>query len=67
MKKFLDTDHPFFRPLWIRVLIVAVCLGWGLLELVTGAPLWAAVFLALGAYAAWAFFVEPRPKDPPQP
>ena len=22
--KLLDTDHPFFRPLWIRIAVVAV-------------------------------------------
>jgi hypothetical protein len=57
MKKFLDTDHPFFRPLWVRVGIVAVCLGWGLFEFATGSPFWAVIFLGLGAYAAWGFFV----------
>ena len=23
-----DVDHPFFRPLWRRIALVAVCLGW---------------------------------------
>ncbi|TIM59821.1 MAG: DUF3329 domain-containing protein, partial [Mesorhizobium sp.] len=23
-----DSEHPFFRPLWRRVAIVAVCLVW---------------------------------------
>ena len=57
MKKFLDTDHPVFRPLWVRVLIVALCAGWAVLEFVTGSPFWGVLFLGLGAYAAWGFFV----------
>jgi len=72
MKKFLDTSHPMFRPLWVRILIVALCVGWGLGEFLLGAgsPFWGVLFLALGAYAAWAFFVDFRPEgpdDPPQP
>jgi hypothetical protein len=56
VKKFLDTDHPMFRPLWVRILIVAICVGWGIMEFATGAPFWGIIFLALGAYAAWGFF-----------
>jgi hypothetical protein len=26
--KFFDLQHPFYKPLWIRVLITALCLGW---------------------------------------
>jgi len=58
MKKFFDTDHPMFRPLWVRVLIVAICAGWAVLELVTGSGTWAAIFFGLGAYAAWGFFID---------
>ena len=52
-----DMDHPFFRPLWIRIAVVAVCLGWALVELMGGSPGWAMIFGALGAYAGWNFFV----------
>jgi hypothetical protein len=58
MKKFLDTDHPFFRPLWVRILIVAVCAGWGILEFATASAFWGTLFLGLGAYAAWGFFFD---------
>ncbi len=57
MKKFLDVDHPMFRPLWVRVLIVVLCVGWAVFEFVAGSALWGAAFLALGIYAAWGFFV----------
>ena len=52
-----DFSHPFFRPLWRRVLIVAVALGWALFEAVTGNPAWAVVFGALGAVALWGLLV----------
>ena len=58
MKKFLDTDHPMFRPLWVRVLIVAFAGGWAVLEFVRGAPGWGMIFAAFAGYGAWAFFVD---------
>ena len=61
MKKFLDLDHPFFRPLWIRVLVVVLAGGWAVLEFVTGSPLWGVLFGAIAAYAAWGFFVDFNP------
>jgi hypothetical protein len=77
-RKFLDTDHPMFRPLWVRVLIVALCVGWaamefgllGFLGLPGGSPFWGMIFLALGAYAGYGFFLDFPPdrgesKPPP--
>ena len=60
--KLLDTDHPFFRPLWIRVAVVAVAAGWGGFELWTGSPWWGALFLAFAALSAWGFFVDFDPE-----
>ncbi len=59
-----DLDHPFFRPLWIRVLTVAACLGWATVEASRGFAGWAFVFAALGVYAAWRFFVTFNPREP---
>ena len=58
-RKFLDTDHPMLRPLWVRVLILAVCFGWAGVEFWSGSGMWAVLFLALGAYAFWGFFLDP--------
>ncbi len=63
MKKFLDTDHPAFKPLWTRVTIVAVTLCWGLVEIITGSPFWAMIFLGLGAYCVYAFFFDFHPES----
>ena len=52
-----DLRHPFFLPLWRRVLTVAVALGWAAVEAVTGSPGWALIFGAAGAWAGWQFFV----------
>lgn len=55
MRDFFDFRNPFFRPLWIRIVIVAVCLAWGLVEYSGGETAWAGVFGALGLFAAWRF------------
>ncbi|WP_274626843.1 DUF3329 domain-containing protein [Arvimicrobium flavum] len=56
-----DTEHPFFRPLWRRVLLVVVCIGWAIFEFVNGAQLWGMIALAFAAYAVWAFFIAYNP------
>lgn len=66
MKKFLDTDHPGFKPLWIRVLVTLICGGWGIFEIATGSPFWAIIFLGLAGYCIYAFFFDFHPdgRDP---
>lgn len=65
MNKFLDLQNPFYRPLWIRAGIVALCLFWAVLELVSGNWGWAALFCAAGAWSAWVFLItyQPPPDD----
>lgn len=63
MKKFLDTDHPFFRPLWIRIGIVAATGLWALFEFATGSPFWGILFAGISAYSAWGFFFDFHPGD----
>lgn len=50
----VDAGHPFYRPLWRRIAIVAVCIGWGLIEFWSGAAIWGTLFIAVGIYCAWA-------------
>jgi len=72
VKKFLDTDHPAYRPLWVRVAIVAACVGWAAMEfgllrflgLPVGSPFWGTLFLALGVYAGYRFFIDFNPPAP---
>ncbi|MFT3689628.1 DUF3329 domain-containing protein [Paenirhodobacter sp.] len=56
-----DLDNAFYRPLWIRLLLVACALGWGLFEFITGAPFFGVIFCAIGLYAGWRFFVTFNP------
>ena len=43
-----DFNHPFYKPLGIRVTIVAILIGWALLELSTGATFWAGLLALWG-------------------
>ena len=60
-----DLDHPRFRPLWLRLVVVAVAIGWSLFEFASGAPFWGILFGALGTYAAYKFFLDFNPRDRP--
>ncbi len=59
--KIIEVDHPFFRPLWRRVAVVAVCALWAALEWATQSPLWA---MGAGALAAYTFYVLILTFDP---
>jgi hypothetical protein len=59
-RKFLDPDHPMFRPLWVRLLVVAVCAGAAVFEFADGSPLFGMIFAALGVYAAAVFVIAHR-------
>lgn len=60
-----DLNHPFFRPLWRRIVILVALLGWAAFEAVQGAYLWAFAFLALGLHCGWGFFISFEPRDKP--
>ena len=55
--KILDGQHRFFRPLWRRVVVTAVCGGWTAVELWFGNTFWGAVFAVMTALCVWEFFV----------
>lgn len=55
--KLLETNHPFFKPLWIRILVVAIAAAWGVFEFASGSAFWGTLFLGIAAYAAWGFFI----------
>lgn len=49
-------DVPFFRPLWRRILTVAVCIGWGFFEFSTANVFFGILFVAAGTGAAYKFW-----------
>lgn len=66
----IDIDHPIYKPLWARLLIVGVCFGWAGFEFYNGAAFWGMLVGAMGVYAAYKLFYEfgrPRPPAAPAP
>ncbi|EXL03204.1 hypothetical protein [Aquamicrobium defluvii] len=59
--KILDAAHPFYRPLWRRIAIVALSFAWAAFELSNGETIWAMVFGAIGLYCGWALLVAYKP------
>jgi len=63
MMKLIDPDHPFYRPLWVRLLIVAVCAMWTTVEFyVNLETTWGMIFLAVTAYTACVLIIFFKPK-----
>jgi hypothetical protein len=58
-----DHENPFFRPLWRRVTVVAVCVIWSVIEFATGTPFWGVIALGFAGYGAWQFFYLYKPAD----
>lgn len=60
---FMDLQTPFFRPLWRRVTLTAICFGWSVFEFVTDSPFFGIMFGALGLYCAHQFFIAFAPRN----
>ena len=62
--QLIDPNHPMYRPLWVRVTVVAVCFAWAIGESMGTQPFWAVIAGALGVYAAWALLFNFAPQPP---
>jgi hypothetical protein len=53
--------HPWFEPLWRRLLILGVCLAWTIFEAVHDlSSLWFWVATAVTAWGVWELFLSGR-------
>lgn len=62
-----DAAHPWLRPAWRRVLLVAIPIGVAGWDLYHGNYGWALIFGGLAAYAVYAFFIvwnRDKPETP---
>jgi hypothetical protein len=55
--KLLDPTHPFFRPLWARILTVAAPAAWACFEAFNQSWGWAVLFFAAALYAAYELLI----------
>ena len=59
--RFFDVKHPMFNPLWVRIVVTAVCAFWAMLEFGSGNPFWGILFAAAAAFCLWKFFINFEP------
>jgi hypothetical protein len=57
----IDTSHPLYRPLWVRLLIVGFCVAWAVIEFVNREFFWGTVVGGIGVYAAYELLVKFKP------
>ena len=65
-----EQKHPFYKPLWVRVAIVASIVLWLGFEIWqanagAGSGLWLAIAAGMLGYAVYTFFIT-WPKDAPE-
>lgn len=58
---FIDTSHPMYRPLWVRLLIVGFCAGWTVVEFVNNQIFWATVVGGIAVYSAYVLLIAFKP------
>ena len=60
-------DHPFYRPRWRRIAIVAVTAAWTAMELLTQPDsMWAIIAGGMFVYSVWVFLITWRDREPPE-
>ncbi|WP_313613085.1 hypothetical protein [Agrobacterium sp.] len=62
--QLIDTNHPIYRPLWVRLLIVVSCTAWSLIEFfITQDAFWGTIVGGVAAYSAYMllFTFKPAP------
>jgi hypothetical protein len=52
-----ERDAVFFRPLWRRILLVAVAAAWSAFEWWNGDSFWGTLTAGLTAYGIWAYLI----------
>lgn len=57
----IDTSHPLYRPLWVRLLIVGFCAAWAVIEFVNREFFWGTIVGGIGAYAAYELLLKFKP------
>ncbi|MDP4823141.1 MAG: DUF3329 domain-containing protein [Aestuariivirgaceae bacterium] len=61
----LDRSHPFYRPLWRRVVLTSLVVGWAGVEIfIAKDGFWAAIAVGISLWFAWELLIswkEPAP------
>jgi hypothetical protein len=52
----IEPEHPIYRPLWVRVLLLLVLAGWAAAELTRGSPFWGTIAAGLALFVIYELF-----------
>ncbi|AZQ67801.1 DUF3329 domain-containing protein [Silicimonas algicola] len=63
LRNAFEVRHPFFRPLWRRIVVTVLCAVWAGVEYQGGNATWAVLFAACAIYLGYRFFVSFDPAD----
>lgn len=64
---FSSEPHPWFMPLYRRILTMAFCVAWLIFELVGEQSFWLILAGAVNGYALWEFFLGPNYRNANKP
>jgi len=59
--QLFDIQQDFFLPVWRRVAVIIICLGWAIVEFLADAPFWGMIFGGLGIFVTWQLFFDGWP------
>ena len=57
----IDTSHPIYQPLWVRLLIVGFTTIWAIIEFTNHEIFWATVVGGIAAYSAYVLLFTFKP------
>jgi hypothetical protein len=61
----IDTQSPFYRPLWLRATICVSVVLWAALETLSKQPFWAVIAISAAVYCIYVLFVTYTPPADP--
>lgn len=62
--QLIDPQHPFYRPLWIRLLIVGFTTAWAIFEFMNGDAFWGTIVGGVAAYSTYMLLLTFKPAPP---
>jgi hypothetical protein len=62
---FGPVEHPWFDPLWRRIVLVVFCFGWTGVEYYFGNKTWVYIVGAIAVFAAYAYLYAYKGPDDP--
>lgn len=52
----IEPEHPIYRPLWVRVLLLLVLAGWAAVEFLHDSPFWGTIAGGLALFVLYELF-----------